>query len=297
MIEIESHIVPQDQPAIRLLDFCIHNFELINTRSGIKKAIKKGEIWLDGLPAESGIWLSPGQKIILSEGKPSTHKVFEMKLDIVYEDNEIAVILKPAGIEVSGNKLKTIQNALVYNLKISTKKDKLIRPVPVHRLDYPTSGLLICAKTHGAAVDLGRQFEEKIIHKTYIAIVNGETEKSGKIDNVLDGKASITLFEKIKSISSLKAGSLSLLKLNPITGRTHQLRKHLSQIGHPIVGDALYNTNLPLLKGKGLFLSAVSLLFKHPSSKEEMEFHVPIPNKFTSLLEREEKRFEKLGKR
>lgn len=297
MLEIESHIVPQGQPAIRLLDFCIQNFNLITTRSGIKKAIKKGEVWLDGELAEGGIWLKIGQRVVLCEGKPSTHKIFELKLDIVFEDDDIAVIYKPAGYEVSGNKFKTIQNALSFNLKTSLRKDHLSRAVPVHRLDYPTSGLLICAKTHRAAVEMGRQFEEKTIKKTYLAIVNGKLEEIGKLENQLDGKNAITFFESLKTIPSLKAGFISLLKLNPQTGRTHQLRRHLAQINHPIVGDGLYNTNYPLLKGKGVFLSAVSLVFKHPFTDEIIELNSQIPEKFTSLLTREKVRFEKLGKR
>lgn len=297
MLEIESHIVPQGQPSIRLLDFCIQNFNLITTRSGIKKAIKKGEVWVDGEVVEGGIWLKKGQRIVLSEGKPSTHKIFELKLNIVFEDDDIAVIYKPAGYEVSGNKFKTIQNALSFNLKPSLRKDHLSRAVPVHRLDYPTSGLLICAKTHSAAVEMGRQFEEKTITKTYLAIVNGKLEGNGKLENQLDGKSAITFFQSLNTIPSLKAGFLSLLKLNPQTGRTHQLRRHLAQINHPIVGDGLYNTVYPLLKGKGIFLSAISLVFKHPFTNEIIELNSEIPEKFTSLLVREETRFEKLGKR
>lgn len=293
MIKIESHKVTSASTPIRLLDFCMLKFEFINTRAGIKKLIKKGFVKIDGMPTSGGQWLVADQKVELYSGYPAQHKVFEMKLDIVYEDDEIAVIYKPAGIEVSGNKFKTIQNALVFNLKPSHQKDLLSRPVPVHRLDYPTSGLLICAKTHQAAVNLGRQFEEKTIEKTYVAIVNGKIENEGRIDLDIDGKHAETLFEKVKTISSIKVGHISLLKLNPLTGRTHQLRKHLASIGHPIVGDGLYNTDFPLLKGKGLFLSATEIYFYHPISKSKIELKTNIPHKFISLLAREEERFLK----
>lgn len=296
MIIIESHKVTSENIPIRLLDFCLQNFESINTRAGIKKLIKKGFVKIDGMEVSGGQWLVSDQKVELYSGYPSQHKVFEMKLDVVYEDDEIAVIYKPAGIEVSGNKFKTIQNALVFNLKPSKQKDILSRPVPVHRLDYPTSGLLICAKTHQAAVNLGRQFEEKTIEKTYVAIVNGKTENEGRIEFDIDGKQAETLFKSLKTTSSIKAGHISLLKLNPLTGRTHQLRKHLASIGHPIVGDGLYNTNFPLLKGKGLFLSATEIHFYHPISKSKIELETAIPHKFISLLEREEERFEKFAR-
>lgn len=297
MIIIESHKVTSDKIPVRLLDFCLQNFETVKTRAGIKKLIKRGFVKIDGIESAGGQWLVADQKIELYSGSPSKHKVFEMKLDIVFEDDEIAVINKPAGFEVSGNKFKTIQNALVFNLKPSERKDALSRPVPVHRLDYPTSGLLLCAKTHHAVVNLGRQFEEKTINKTYVAIVNGKTEKEGRIENVLEGKQAVTIYKNLKTISSLKAGFISLLNLFPLSGRTHQLRKHTAGIGHPIVGDNLYNTNFPLLKGKGLFLCATEITFNHPSTEVKIELKIPMPHKFIALLEREAERFQKLAKK
>ena len=296
MIIIESHKITKEQLPNRLLDFCLQNFQFIKTRSGIKKAIKKGLVKVDGEELAGGVWLLENQQIELFENQKSRHKVFEMKLEVIFEDDDIAVINKPAGIEVSGNKFKTIQNALAFNLKISEKKDKLSRPVPVHRLDFPTSGLLLCAKTHQAAVNLGKQFEQKKISKTYFAIVNGKLEGSGKINTPLNEKEAITLFKSIKTIPSLKAGKLTLVELKPLTGRTHQLRKHLAGIGHPIVGDGVYTSGVPLLKGKGLLLAATQIALIHPITKQSIQFEIPIPHKFISLLEREVRRYKKLEK-
>ena len=279
----------------RLLDFCIQNIKLINTRTGIKKAIKRGQIKLNGDNSEGGKWLSKGDIIEILEAKTSNHKVFPLDLKIIFEDNYIAIIDKPAGIEVSGNKFKTIQNALLHNLKPSSKEDALSRPVPVHRLDYSTSGLLICAKTHSAAVNLGKQFENKTVQKIYHAIVNGQSPKQGIIDQDIQNKKAHTDFLTLKTIDSLVAGKISLIKLFPSTGRKHQLRIHLSAIGHPIVGDKEYCGDFSLLKGKGLFLSASSVKFLHPDKQQFMQFDIDIPHKFISLLKREEERFKKLG--
>ena len=296
MIIIESHKVTDNQLPKRLLDFCLQNFRFLKTRSSIKKAIKKGLVKVDATELAGGVWLKSNQRVDLLESQISSHKIFEMKLEVIFEDNDIAVINKPAGIEVSGNKFKTIQNALAFNLKATDKKDKLSRPVPVHRLDFPTSGLLLCAKTHEAAANLGRQFEEKSINKIYFAIINGKLDGSGEINTTLEGKESLSLYKSIKNIPSLKAGQITLLELKPLTGRTHQLRKHLAGIGHPIVGDSLYNSDYPLLKGKGLFLCASKLNFIHPISGLPIELKIPLPTKFNSLIRREAIRFEKLRK-
>lgn len=280
---------------VRLLDFCVLNIKLISTRTGIKKAIKRGEIKLNGDFAEGGIWLKEDDSIEIFEAKTSNHKVFPLELKVIFEDDFIAIIDKPAGIEVSGNKFKTIQNALVHNLQPSAKEDALSRPVPVHRLDYSTSGLLICAKTHSAAVNLGKQFENKTVQKTYHAIVNGETPKEGIIDSDIQNKKAHTEFVTLKTIDSLVAGKISLIKVFPSTGRKHQIRIHLSALGHPIVGDKDYCGDFPLLKGKGMFLSATSIKFLHPDKQEFIQYEIDIPYKFSSLLKREEERFKKLG--
>ncbi|PLX14879.1 MAG: RNA pseudouridine synthase [Marinilabiliales bacterium] len=295
MESIEKYIIKADDLPVRLLDFCIKNLKKINTRAGIKKALKREEIYLNGKVCGGGRWLNENDIVEIFEPKISNHKSFPLKLKIVFEDDLIAVIEKPAGYEVSGNKFKTIQNALTYNLKPSQKVDRLSRPVPVHRLDYGTSGLLICAKTHTAAFDLSKQFEEKLIHKTYHAIVNGSPSNEGIIKDKINGKTAETHFKKLNTINSLVAGQISLLKLNPLTGRKHQIRIHLSGIGHPIVGDKDYMGNFHLLKGKGLFLAATSVKLLHPEKQVLMEFSMDIPNKFTSLLKREEERFNKLG--
>ena len=291
MILLNTHIVPDDTGSVRLLDYVLDIFPVLTTRSSAKKAIKRGAVRVDGEITESGWWLKPGMRIEFFDLEPSPPKVLPMKLDVVYEDDSIAVIVKPAGISVSGNKYVTIQNALLYNLKQSVAADALAWPKPVHRLDFPTSGLLLIAKTRTAIVDLGRQFENKTISKRYRAIVSGKLPGSGVVDLPIDGHASKTIFRSVDYIPSPMTQWLTLVDLFPETGRTHQLRIHMASLGHPIVGDNKYTKELPLLKGKGLFLTAVEINFVHPETKQEMGFAIEEPSKFGALIRKERKNF------
>jgi len=201
------------------------------------------------------------------------------------------VIIKPAGISVSGNKFKTIQNALLYTLSPSKKSDCLPWPLPVHRLDNQTSGLLIIAKTRIARIKLGQAFEKKEIEKTYHAVVIGKTNNEGTIQFPIDSKKSTTDYKKLQFVSSLKNKYLSLLEVYPKTGRTHQIRIHCAKLGFPILGDKLYGSENLILKHKGLFLAAVGISFTHPISEKELCFSIPTPAKFLNRMKNEERRF------
>lgn len=290
---INSHIVPEAIAEIRLYDYVAEIFPTIPSRKGIKKAIKRGEVIVNGEVSTTGYWVKANDKIELLESSANPPKGYDLKLEVVFEDDYMAVINKPAGISVSGNQYRTIQNALADNVKLSTQEDALKWVKPVHRLDNPTSGLLIVAKTAKALVRLGQQFENKEIQKTYVAIVNGKLPESGTINFDIDGLASQTDYELLKVVPSLKNEFVSLVKLFPKTGRTHQIRKHLSQLGFPIVGDKLYGEKENVLNGKGLFLCALELLLKHPLEHRDLHIKTSIPYKFTSLLERENRRWEK----
>jgi len=218
-------------------------------------------------------------------------KAYHLSLEIIHEDDDIAVILKPAGINVSGNQFKTIQNALLYNLKESTKADKLPWPLPVHRLDNQTSGLLIIAKTKTSRIRLGRAFEKREIQKKYHALVIGNLEENGTINTPIENKSSTSHFSKIATVPSLKNTFLSLVELAPVTGRTHQLRIHCAAIGFPILGDKIYGEEGMVLKHKGLFLSAVSLEFSHPIDGHKISLQIPTPLKFIRRMENEKRRF------
>lgn len=290
---LNTHIVPKGVEEIRLYDYVQQIFPTIPSRKGVKKAISREEILVNGNKTSTGHWVKAGQRIELLESSANPPKEYNLDLDIVFEDEFMAVINKPSGIPVSGNQFRTIQNAIMGNIKISKEEDALKWPKPVHRLDGPTSGLLIIAKTAKVLVKLGQQFEQKTIQKKYAAIVMGETPQSGVVDSDVDGLKSLSEYKTLKTINSLRSKNLSLVELYPKTGRTHQLRIHLSSIGFPILGDKLYGDEGNVLEGKGLFLCALELNLKHPITEELLNIKIDIPNKFNGLLEREEKRWNK----
>jgi RluA family pseudouridine synthase len=290
---IKTHLVPEGIEEIRLYDYVLQIFPTIPSRKGVKKAISREEILVDGIKTSTGHWVKAGQKIELLESTANPPKAYILKLELVFEDEYLAVINKPAGIPVSGNQFRTIQNALIGNISLSSEEDALRWPKPVHRLDGPTSGLLIIAKTAKALVRLGQQFEQKIIQKKYVAIVMGKTPASGTVATDVDGLKSLSVYKTIQTINSLRSEYLSLVELSPKTGRTHQLRIHMASIGFPILGDKIYGVEGNVLEGKGLFLSALKLELKHPITGQVLNLEIEIPHKFLALLGRETKMFEK----
>ena len=155
MIVKETHLVPEGVSAVRLSGYARSAFTSIPSRKGVDKAIKRGELRVNGEPAGTGDWIKPGQLLELVDTQQNIPKTYRLSLEVVFEDDDLAVINKPPGIEVSGNKFKTITNALAGSLTASPQPDALPWPRPVHRLDYSTSGLLIVAKTARAQVSLG----------------------------------------------------------------------------------------------------------------------------------------------
>jgi len=274
---LSTHIVGALTSPTRFSDYAIGIFPKFQTKQGTKKAIKKGEIILNNKKTETGRWLKDGDEIQWIE----------------IEKKEIKIVNKPAGLVTSGNQFKTLTNCLPQNLNFSNQPDALQRPQPVHRLDSQTSGLVLVGKTSKALIELGNIFKNRTISKIYQAIVVGKTEMEGIISQSIDNQEAITHFKTLKTISSLQNENISLLELSPKTGRTHQLRIHLSQIGHPIIGDKLYGKDGSILKHKGLFLAAIRLQFVHPITFEKLDIKIEMPYKFQSLLEREKRRWEK----
>jgi 23S rRNA pseudouridine1911/1915/1917 synthase len=290
---IESHVVPENIGEIRLQDYAPTIFISISSHQGMKKAIKKKMVLVDGVVASTGLWVKQGQRIELCDLELAPAKVYKLRFKVVYEDDHIAVINKPAGISVSGNLFRTVQNALPFNLKISSSKDALPVFRPVHRLDNPTCGLLLIAKTSQAIGSLGAQFEKRIVNKRYTAVVIGSLPDKGKIDMPVEGKEAVSSFKVIRRNNSIRNQSLSMVHLFPKTGRTHQLRIHMAGMGTPILGDKLYGSEGEILQKKGLFLSATGLQFTHPFTNEMMDLSIDPPYKFGRFMQMEEMRWEK----
>ncbi len=286
-----EHFIPKLKEKTRFNSYVKNHFQVLPSNKSIRKAIESGYFKINGRIAETGTWVRGGELIEFYPPEESEEKVYEIKLDILYEDQYLAVIEKPPGLPVNGHYFRTVEKALPFNLDLNRREGVFFRPRAVHRLDAQTSGLLMVSKEHEAHMVLSQEFERREVKKEYMAITHGLITGGGEVDLPIEGRPAISQFTPITHVNSLKNGHLSLVKLIPITGRTHQLRIHMAHLGHPIVGDLLHGDNT--FRGKGLFLSAVSVTFKHPVTGKETKIEKKMPEKFTSLLKREARRWEK----
>ena len=277
----------------RLSDIGFHRFDYIHSRKALVKAIKRGDVLLNETQGYTADYVKNGDEITVIEQEQTSFKPYQRKLDVVYEDDFLAVINKPAGVDVSGNKFRTIENMVLANIRLNKSSDGLKKLRPVHRLDNQTSGLLLIAKTSQALIELSRQFRDREITKKYRAIVVGHLPSEGKISSPINNQEAETLYTTLEYCPSLKVKEISLVELTLLTGRTHQLRIHLASLGHPILGDKLYGDPDLILSGKGLFLTASSMSFQHPSTGQKLCFSLPTPHKFTAHLQREKRRYKK----
>ena len=287
---VETHIAEEQKKPIRFQEYGVGIFKTIPTKSGIKKAIKKKFIFIDGVLATTSKYIFGGEKIELfnADNQPGI-KELKLNLKILFEDDYLAIIFKPVGILVSGNKLVTIANGLTHNLKKSKQPDA-VKPQPIHRLDYPTSGVLLIGKTSSAIRNLSQLFEKKEIQKTYIAISVGRMEKTGEIKDLIDEKEAFTAFEVLRTVTSERFEFLNLVKLKPTTGRKHQLRKQLYAVGCPIYGDQKYKfSNTDKAINKNLMLHSYQIKFMINDKK--YTYTALLPDYFKKLLKTKRLRF------
>ncbi len=281
---VEHHTAFPQQVPQRLQEYGVGIFNSIHTKSALKKALKKKLISVDGKIATTATFIKGGELIEFKEPvKLLPEKELHLDLEVVFEDDYLAIVNKPAGILVSGNRFKTIANALQQNLKKSPLSD-VVLPQPVHRLDYPTTGLLLVGKTNSSILALNKLFENRAITKTYMAVTIGAMKEMGVINIPINDKESQSFYKVLGKVDSERFGKLNLVALRPKTGRRHQLRKHLKFIGNPILGDAEYGLPDLILKGKGLYLHAFSLAFEHPITNERLYFEKELPKKFNKLF-------------
>jgi 23S rRNA pseudouridine1911/1915/1917 synthase len=312
-------IVEEDENNLRL-DVFINKREKLISRTRIKNLILKEKLKINNLIIDSpSKKVSTGDKINLEILKPeeASLKPYKFNLDIVHEDDDLIVINKPAGIIMhpgAGNYDKTIVNALVYYSKdsLSTIGDEL-RPGIVHRIDKDTSGLVVIAKNNETHENLSLQFSEHNITRVYQLLIWGKLRpSSGKIDtfitrssknrqmmevSISKGKRAITNYKTIEVFENDKTPTLSLVECRLETGRTHQIRVHMTHMGNSIMGDGKYkkkykklkniDTNLENLiyKLDRQFLHAKTLGFIHPRTNEEMVFSSILPQELEKILE------------
>ena len=274
------------------LDVCAaEHLEMLASRKAAYKCAKRGELLLNGRAADPQTQVAHPATIQVLPPTRLPPRPYHLAVEVVWEDCYLAVVVKPPGIPVSGNYARTLERALPASLAPSLAADAMPWPRPVHRLDAPTGGLLLVAKTAGAMVALGRQFQERSVRKRYCAVVTGRLDAPLTLDSPLDERPARTRCLPLHHARSLRSDWLTTLDVWPETGRTHQIRRHLAAAGHPVLGDAAYGSE-PILRSKGLFLWAVELRFTHPFLGAAIQITVDPPPKFSAQLRRETQRWE-----
>ena len=295
----EIYRVTDKENTLRL-DKVLTIFNKKNSRVYYSNLIKNGEVLVNGNKVSPSYKVRENDEISINYVEKEDEKdlkPLELALDVVYEDNDVLVINKPKGLVVhpgGGHYDDTLVNALIYNEKELSNINGLNRVGIVHRIDKDTSGLLLICKNNFAHKEIASQLETHSMHREYIALVDGIiTSDSGKIigkigrskenrlkmaiDNI-NGKEAITHFEVLKRYKKY-----TLIKCRLETGRTHQIRVHMSSINHPLVGDKIYGGSTSLYN-EGQLLHAYNLTFNQPSTKKEVNVQIDLPQYFIDVL-------------
>lgn len=297
---MKKYIINTENKNIRL-DKVLTILQNDLTRTMLQKLICEEKILVNGKAEKASYKTKENDVIEIPENiipKEIELKAEDIPINIIYEDEDIIVVNKPKGMVVhpaNGNPDGTLVNALM-----SICKDSLsgiggeIRPGIVHRIDKDTSGLLIVAKNDKAHLCLSEQIKNREITKKYVALVRGVIkENDATIDMPIgrsnkdrkkmavrkDGKKAVTHFKVLQRFNGY-----TYLDIKIDTGRTHQIRVHLSEIGYPIVGDTVYSNGKNPFGVEGQMLHAKSLDFKHPITKEQMHLEAPLPEYFKNVL-------------
>jgi len=284
------------------------------SRARVQQLIAKQEVLVNNVPAKASLKLQGNETItLLGPVQPPPLRAIaeEIPLDVVYEDDDLAVINKPAGMMVhtgagateAARNHGTLVNALLYRFAQLSSSGGELRPGIVHRLDKDTSGLLVVAKNDATHRKLATQFASRQVRKTYIALVHGWLKQQhGTISAPIrrdllrrtrmttrrsGGRSAVTHYTVTRKLDT-DHGKFTLLELQIETGRTHQIRVHLASIGHPVVGDILYGAPKKIgdLVLQRNYLHAASLQFAHPRSGENMSFSRPLPHELSAFLRR-----------
>lgn len=296
---MKQFIVEKEYENIRL-DKLIANKYSDLSRTNIQKLIDDNKITVNNKVQKASYKVMEKDEIKIEEIEAKTIdlKPQNIPLDVIYEDNDIIVINKQKGLVVhpaNGNPDGTLVNAVMALCKDSLSGiGGELRPGIVHRLDKDTSGLIIVAKNDKAHINLSEQIKNREVKKTYIALVRGvikeneatinmpiarSTKDRKKMAVSKDGKNAITHFKVLK-----RYDKYTLIEVNIETGRTHQIRVHMSQIGYPIVGDNVYSNGKNPFGVVGQMLHSAKLTFRHPITNKEMNLEAPLPEYFVEVL-------------
>lgn len=270
------------------------------SRSIIQKMIENESIKLNKSKVKMSYKVKLNDIINMQIEEPAELEVKaqNIPLDVLYEDEDIIVINKQKGMVVhpgNGNPDGTLVNAVLARCKGSLSGiGGKIRPGIVHRLDKDTSGVIIVAKNDKSHIELSKQIQNRAVKKTYYALVRGNIVENEATINMpigrsskdrkkmavsKEGKEAITHFQVLK-----RWGEFTLLKVNIETGRTHQIRVHLAQIGHPVVGDEVYSNGKNPFGVQGQMLHAKEIEFKHPINGQNMHLNAPLPQYFDDII-------------
>ena len=290
----------QEDQQMRLDKYLAEQFPE-QTRSYLQKLIKEGAVLVNGKSVKTGFQLSKGDEVSVSIPEPKELDVEpqKMDLDIVYEDDDVILINKPKGMVVHpapGHTTDTLVNGLLYHCKDNLSGiNGVARPGIVHRIDRDTTGILIVCKNDMSHNSIAAQLKEHSINRRYRALVHGNLkDDTGTVEgpigrhpidrkkmsiNEKNGKPAVTHYTVLE-----RFGNYTLIECKLETGRTHQIRVHMTSIGHPLVGDEVYGPAKCPFKLQGQCLHAMILGFVHPRTGEYMEFSADLPAYFEDLL-------------
>ncbi len=321
-------VVPQEAAGQRLDHFVASQMEGVS-RSRVQLLLEQGDVLVNGAREKASLKLRGGERIVITgEPHPAPLKAVPeaIPLDVVYEDKDMAVINKPAGMMVHAGAGQTederskgtLVNALLHRFQKLSSTAGELRPGIVHRLDKETSGLIVIAKNDKAHLALGEMFSSRRIHKTYITLVQGEVERQrGTITAAVsrdplrrtrmttrpneNARSAVSHYEVLRRLTT-RFGKFTLLRVRIETGRTHQIRVHMASLGHPVVGDTLYGSAGQLTDQSAAasrrkpgperlrlgrnFLHAARLELTHPVTGKPLELEAPLPQELEEFLAR-----------
>lgn len=294
-------IIITDEMAEERMDKCIHEAIDNFSRSFIQKLIKEGNVLVNGHAIKANYISKPDDKVIMNVPDAIEPDILPeaIPLDILYEDDDILIVNKPKNMVVhpaAGHTSGTLVNAIMFHCKNNLSGiNGVLRPGIVHRIDKDTTGSLIICKNDAAHNSIAQQLKEHSITRKYRAIVHGRiSADEGTVDapigrhpsdrkkmaiNVKNGKHAVTHYKVLKRFDKY-----TYVECQLETGRTHQIRVHMTSIGHPLLGDTVYSNAKSAFSLSGQTLHAMVIGFVHPSTGNYMEFEAPLPEYFQQLL-------------